>query len=72
MKEGEHTEKDKAKPGRNSADNSNILQPSGVRHSFCFSDEVDRFLSNHRPYFLLHIGILFWIVLYCTTKTFKR
>jgi hypothetical protein len=46
----------------NNSDDSDIFQSARIRRAFCIGDEVDRLFSNHRHYFLLHFGLLFWIV----------
>ena len=49
-------------------DPSNLLQPTWIRRLICIGDEADRILSNNRYYFLLHVGILFWVVLFNKSK----
>jgi hypothetical protein len=58
----EYTQSKKT-PEVNSIDSGNVLQPTRVRRAICSCDEMDRFISDNRHYFLLHVGILFWIIL---------
>jgi hypothetical protein len=42
---------------------SNILQSPWVRCCIRSCDRMDRFVRDHRPNILWHIGLLFWIIL---------
>lgn len=44
----------------NCSDPGDILQPPGVRRSFCISDALDRIVSSNRWYFLLPFGYILW------------
>jgi hypothetical protein len=68
MKDGDKRQETSTKIEEPDPDSSNILQPSWVRRIVCSSDEVDRIFLENRYYFLLHIGILFWIIFLFTSK----
>jgi hypothetical protein len=52
-------------------DPSNILQPLWFRRIVRFGNEMDRILLENRSYLLLHIGILFWCIIFFTSKVQK-
>lgn len=47
-----------------SSDSGDVLQSSRIRRAICSCDEMDKFILDNRHYFLLHVGILFWIILF--------
>jgi hypothetical protein len=51
------------KPEPDHSIDRHVLQPSRVRRSFCFSDDVDRIISSNGYHFLFHFNVLFLLVL---------
>jgi len=44
----------------------NLFQSTWIRRIIPSHDELDRFLLDYRYYFLLPVGIIFWIVFFIT------
>ena len=68
MKDGEKRQETSCKIEEPGPYSSNILQPIWFRRFVRNFDEMDRIIHGSRHNFLLHIGILFWVVVLLTSK----
>jgi len=61
LQKDEEVVENKSEPDH--SDDRHILQPSRVRRSFCFSDELDGIFSRNGYHLLFHFNVLFLVVL---------
>lgn len=45
-----------------------FFQPAWLRRFIRTCNEMDRVVSDNRPYLLWHVGILFWVILFVDQK----
>lgn len=50
----------------NNVDDSNVLQPVRIRHSFLLNNEINRFILDYHVSFLPGISMLFWYIFLLT------
>jgi hypothetical protein len=50
------------------SDSGDVFQPAWIRRAIRTCNEMDRIVSDNRPYLLWHVGILFWIILFLDKK----